>query len=280
MKEGFGKKIKGISAAIALASMSHSDSPEKPATHSYSERTVAAKELEEKGITNFQRTAYKPGISESLEKNIMPYSYSGAGTGSLLEDIERIATDMESPVEARDKKRVEDLQRIGKMSHEHALGMVQSRRDAWRLYLGLPQEHGTFGISDFKPEHGHDDIYYYKLEHFLDRFAEYGEWYGKTTIQRLVETADNANGKPVQIIDYYSGVMGTFTLTKGKDEHGSYVSYYDRWNLEGSTEGGAGVVGKPFEIYDRIYYDPKLISNYEVNQHGGQDATKAKREDK
>lgn len=262
MKEGFGKKIKGITAAIVLSSMPHSDTSERAPHHTYSDRATAAEELREHGITDFQRTVYKPGMSEKLEEGIMPFSYSGAETGSLLEDVDRIATDAQTPVDERDKKRVEDLQRVGRMSHDHALGMVQSRRDAWKMYLGLPQEHGTFGISAFKPEHSSDDTYYYKLEHFFDRFAEYCGCGGdrQVAMQRLVEIADSPEQEPVHIIDYYSGVMGTFTLSKGKDETGSYVSYYDRWNLEGSSEGERGIIGKPFEIYDRIYYDPNIIS--------------------
>lgn len=59
------------------------------------------------------------------------------------------------------------------------------------------------------------------------------------------------------------GVMGRYTISRGKDEKGSYVSYYDKWDLnpglitnnqEASEFAG---VGKPFEIYGRIYYDPK-----------------------
>jgi hypothetical protein len=53
--------------------------------------------------------------------------------------------------------------------------------------------------------------------------------------------------------------MGHFILSKGRDKNGYYVSYYDKWNLEGSQEGEDGLIGKPFEIYDRIYYDPKIL---------------------
>jgi hypothetical protein len=52
------------------------------------------------------------------------------------------------------------------------------------------------------------------------------------------------------------GVMGNYVLSKGEDEHGHYISYWDKWDLGGSVEGTSGIVGRPYEIYDRIYYDP------------------------
>lgn len=57
------------------------------------------------------------------------------------------------------------------------------------------------------------------------------------------------------------GVMGEFTISLGQDEKGHYISYYDLWNLEKSVEGEKGLLGKSFEIYDRIHYDP---NTYEV----------------
>lgn len=50
-------------------------------------------------------------------------------------------------------------------------------------------------------------------------------------------------------------VMGNHTISLGMDEMGHYLSYYDRWDLSESIEGYGGIAGKPFEIYDRIYYD-------------------------
>lgn len=57
-------------------------------------------------------------------------------------------------------------------------------------------------------------------------------------------------------------VMGKFKISVGKDERGEYISYYDLWDF-GRPQGqfkkvvelSEGVLGKPYEIYDRVYFD-------------------------
>jgi hypothetical protein len=62
--------------------------------------------------------------------------------------------------------------------------------------------------------------------------------------------------------DHVSNAIGHYYLSKGKDEKGDYVSYYDVFDegTGGSNGGGVGEtlgLTKPFELYDRIYLDPK-----------------------
>jgi len=64
--------------------------------------------------------------------------------------------------------------------------------------------------------------------------------------------------------DGYAGVMGNYNLSKGVDpETGrEYVSYRDKWDIDPVD------FGKPFEIYDRIYFDdPDLVVPQQ--QYGG-----------
>jgi soluble lytic murein transglycosylase-like protein len=93
--------------------------------------------------------------------------------------------------------------------------------------------------------------------------------------------------------------LGDFKMSKGKDEKGHYVSIYDVWDLnpfkqgEGSSSNPAAAAlkvfakmkgvdvgdetemsnlfgaGKPFEIYDRIYYDPKTKKVIPQKRNGG-----------
>jgi len=56
-------------------------------------------------------------------------------------------------------------------------------------------------------------------------------------------------------------IMGTFTVSKGEDDKGKYMSYYDKWDLNPlklrnpfTGEQIPTDIGKPFEIYDRVYY--------------------------
>ena len=276
-KAKFMTAFKGASAALALSTMSPSDTPQ-PNLDTYSQRTTASEELERDGITAGQRKTHKPGISEVVASAVNPFGYSNGGsdarTATLTEDIGRMTNDAYEALtqgpHARDENKQEQLQRAGRMSAEMAQEMVGSREDAWRMYLGLPQLHDTFGVSEYRPEQSRQDIYYYRIKKFLDNFAREHHYDKEYALAVLVQTArDSSEPKfgPAGIelhttmTDSASGIMGNFTLTKGKDEHGHYISYYDRWDLEGSVEGRGGVVGKPFEIYDRIYYDPKMVED-------------------
>jgi hypothetical protein len=71
---------------------------------------------------------------------------------------------------------------------------------------------------------------------------------------------------------HVSNAIGRYFLSKGKDEKGDYISYYDTFD-EGSGPDGGGIgetlgLTKPFEIYDRIYLDPK--TGKPKLQHGGE----------
>ena len=142
---------------------------------------------------------------------------------------------------------------------------VDARNDAWRMYLGLPQEHNTFSISNYKPQHSSENKYYFRINDFLERYLEERGYTQEEAIIQLLSSVSNSEEvvMPSSSENHYgpydrdTGIMGFYTLTKGHDEKGYYISYYDRWNLEGSIEGEDGIIGKPFEIYDRIYYDPK-----------------------
>ena len=272
--------FKGAAAAIALAAMPTSDTS-KPDLDTYNHRTTASRQLDEEGITAGQKEAYKPGVSEVIAASINPFGYSNGGNeirpATVTEDIERVASDTyeavtEGPA-ARAERRQKELQGAARMSAEMAQEMVESRKDAWNMYLGLPQTHNTFGVSEYKPEKGKQDIYYYKLNNFLQNFARENRYDEEYALAVLAQKADDPTekktarpvGTPLHLTmtDSASGVMGNFTLTKGVDERGHYISYYDRWDLEGSVEGEKGLIGKPFEIYDRIYYDPAIIEKIE-----------------
>jgi|GEM_PF-3468577 len=52
-------------------------------------------------------------------------------------------------------------------------------------------------------------------------------------------------------------LLNNYTISLGEDEKGSYLSYYDKWDLDVSTEESGKGFGRAFEIYDRVYYNPK-----------------------
>ncbi len=237
---------------------------------SFTEREKAKIELLEEGATRSQRQNYIPGVSEFLSKAVSPYGYNRGDTNMILTSIGR-----------RFGNIIPNLIRGGgpelgmdpdHPSYQRYVRENQNRMDAWRLYLGLPQEQQTFGISDFQPTIHTQEKYYFKINNFLDQFqpsfssAENGE--SEKPIQLLLKeiaAVEEINKDRTQeehkmtFRDAGINIMGAFKLSRGQDEKGHYISYYDKWNLEGSLEGEDGIMGKPFEIYDRIYYNPETF---------------------
>jgi hypothetical protein len=105
---------------------------------------------------------------------------------------------------------------------------------------------------------------------------------------------------PINAEWYADNPLGDFKMSEGKDEKGHYLSIYDVWDLSPFKEGkgssynnavpmvlkafaktkGYDVdddlemsklfgAGKPFEIYDRIYYDPKTMKVIPQKKNGG-----------
>ncbi|MFA6135818.1 MAG: hypothetical protein WC705_00405 [Candidatus Paceibacterota bacterium] len=211
-----------------------SDNPhKKPET--FDEMVQRAKiEMATKGITSEQAATYKPIMSNVLHRGVHPFGYKPHGADILKNLIE------------------------GRAISENAEG---GREDAWRLYLGLPQRNDTFGISDYKPSKSKDDIYYYKINSFSEKLSKFNP----ETIKRLVDGAHRNKGKSIYEWDdwfvsvgFAEWIMKNYVISAGEDKNGSYISYWDRWDLDVPIERD-GLIGKPFEIYDRIYYNPETF---------------------
>lgn len=210
----------------------------------------AKAQLEQYGIPMDQvAKAYKSGISEALYRNITPISYNGHE-----EEVVKAAQDYFNKPSNHAL-----LPIVRSEGHRNAnlLGNedLAKREDAWRLYLGLPQENKTFSVSPFKPSKGKDDApYYYSIPDFE-----------KYLIPRIVlgeirlAPHDKVQETPTHVVtkDYDSGVMGNYTVSKGKDELGHYISYYDKWDL--AADLSSTFAGHPYEIYGRVYYDPETL---------------------
>ena len=86
--------------------------------------------------------------------------------------------------------------------------------------------------------------------------------------------------------DPYGDVLGNFTLDKGVDEKGHYISYYDIWDvnplsdqyegnvtsiipreLDQAIQSAVGI--KPREVYGRVYYDPETGKPIDEKKNGG-----------
>jgi len=213
-----------------------------------------AEQLKETGITDTQITGTNI-IKDRLHKNMNDFEYDNP--------IEGIVNTV-----LLDKKRNPNKPDI-KDKEEY----VNTHSDMFNVYLGKPQNHNTLGISDYKPTKSSDkNTQYYKIEGSPNKEELY-----KTILKKGIKLK---NGETTTIEDIGTG-MGTFTVSRGKDEKGNYISYYDKWDvnpfkgeysfnrlrlLDNEKYGDISMgIGKPYEIYDRIYYEKDYISQEEYD---------------
>ena len=90
------------------------------------------------------------------------------------------------------------------------------------------------------------------------------KYVGDTLERHLIRNGRAMGDAPIEgasVVNYpltdSVGALGYFTVGRGNDENGDYLSYYDNWDLNGHTKITRAVekygLGKPYEIYDRIY---------------------------
>ncbi len=226
------------------------------------EVTKAKKELEEKNITSERESAWGP-LSERIEKSIEPRGYA-----LFRKDFIRFLLNKERDRQtlSEEKFSLEDLEGFEKSNQSYQ----KSRDDAWRFYLGLPQKYGTFSISDYQPKESKEKKYYYSVpeleQKIFDLFREESDNKDYLNPLRLVP-GDKYGRNPahMKVGDSYvlqePYIMGHYTLSYAQDERGHYLSYYDIWDINPIGRkielGKMLKLGKSFEIYNRIYFNPE-----------------------
>jgi hypothetical protein len=161
--------------------------------------------------------------------------------------------------------------------------------DGLARYLGLPQVNRSLDLSPYSPTRGTRRGGYVRVprlrEALLDAPGqEYSRVEGRdfsvpgNPIRRRPSMAAGAPGAVRMMLDateagparisgdalYAEGdaknnsgaLLANFTMDRGEDERGPYVSIYDRYDLN-LVPLADRVVGRPWEYYDRIYYDPE-----------------------
>lgn len=206
---------------------------------SFEEQVARARsELAQYGITSEQRAAYVPIINFILYNGIHPVGYDREGHNGIgfnnISPFDKMLQLLPNLIRGRETR----------------FNTIAKREDAWRFYLGMPQEYDTFGISDYRPAKSTENKYYYKI----NGFSPESLLDPRVSLDRQIQ-----NGGKLIMQDDDFNVMGNFTLGRGSDEKGDYLSYYDRWDLDKIPLERRGIFGKPFEIYDRQY-----IKNSEI----------------
>jgi len=243
-KSGIIKSIKnnlGKTAAIgATFLMASAGELEPPRETSDQIRERAKHELATNGITTDQEKAYIAGVNDLIQRGVTPFGYwstSADGKVSFSDVYERLKDNLHP--------------RSGMLDD------FPSKEDAWRLYLGMPQINNTFSISDYQPETRKEEKYYYKINNVVQEFIGYEH---KKISDQIKEICDYFKEHPHEKVYHSIGaIMGNMSWSHGEDSKGKYISYYDRWKIDVPPENKKGFFGKPFEIYDRIYYDPQTF---------------------
>lgn len=260
------------------------------------------KEMQDKGIPQeLRNNAYVKEKSERAFRNIIPQSYGDLSTN--LDRYNRYKKDLGRNKESLLWYAKGDSDE-GKIINENIYYKLPKRDDAFSLYLGLPQKNNSFGVSDYKPSKSSEDKVYLKPNYWtegmkqsaIDRYFLLGDKDKVVTNERVgvfnfkLDSLKNAKvpwSNPESAEWLLDNPLGDFTMSKGKDEKGNYISLYDIWDLQPFSQGegassnkdgnsligylkkfGKNVnedteissifgAGKPFEIYDRIYYDPQ-----------------------
>lgn len=244
-------------AALSGALLS-SDTKEKTPTETPEHMLNRAKhEMVEKGITSEQKTAYKPGLSDLVYRAIGP-TFATPGTKESWKEIADIA--VTNLKEGRHTRKAETIEEILSNKYYEQMAENPGEEDSWRLYLGFPQKYNTYKISEYRPKNSKENKYYYQ---FADENKEFhGGLSKKGIIKFILDKMGSFNNKvssDVAQIIVGSRTMLHFQWSKGEDEKGPYLAYYDIWDLDVPLEKNGGFIGKPFEIYGRIYYNKQTF---------------------
>ena len=136
--------------------------------------------------------------------------------------------------------------------------------EAFKQYLGINKEPKYLSESKYKPSQSTDpNATYYTLDEELNKsILEYAKKL-KVGESQVIDEFDVSRDEDYDESGYniYSA-LGNFTIGRGKDDQGEYVSYYDKYDFKDpaeiswATDGNLiqdTMKGTPFEIYNRIY---------------------------
>lgn len=162
--------------------------------------------------------------------------------------------------------------------------------DLYRYYAGDPLKYNALYKSEYKPTNSKDPNAEYisiKNKDFADRVVEHGNRLfidknldlpsiEQIELEKRGNNRNAAQWKDRIINEDTIGVndwrhplghaLGRYFVSKGKDDKGEYLSYYDEFdvNQPGEKKSIGDRIGatKPFEIYDRIYVNKDSSGHY------------------
>lgn len=141
--------------------------------------------------------------------------------------------------------------------------------DIWATYLNIPEKdrHTYFnnpvwneglGVkkvipSKYKPTKGNENHKYFTLTNINNK-----------ELEQLVREGAKLDYNQSTTSEALYHPFLTHTISKGRDNKGTYVSFYDLWDVapingtkeyQGNYSDQSGGIGQPIHFYDRIYLD-------------------------
>ena len=150
---------------------------------------------------------YQILLEKKIADNLYPVSYKG-GVSRIINAV-------------RGKKDPRDERTGTKEDPKH----MQERTDLLRLHMGQDQKYNSVPKSEYKPSKAKDDdVTYYtspSTEEIIRNNMEY------LSDQKSFYTDEDSKKMGTDM----GGVLGRYTLSKGEDEKGKYISYYDEYDF-------------------------------------------------
>lgn len=163
--------------------------------------------------------------------------------------------------------------RIGVRGNNENDYLNETRDPIFAEYLNIPEKDrhkSNYKLveSKYQPTIGKSGSKYYASP-IVTAWREKGKYQG--IISQLISSIYNSSDysrrydKPLNIGESRVGTslsqdLGKHTISRGYDDKGEYVSYYDKWDLSplggsaGERDDSKGI-GTPVSFYDRIYLD-------------------------
>ena len=179
----------------------------------------------------------KKTLRRRLYDNIQPVDYEGAPL-RFLDGISNIKNYRDPYNESRDKIWAEYLQIPVKDRHDNKYSLIK---------------------SNYKPDKYEEGATYYKAPSVNYYGTDYDARVESGAMERaLIREGSQLLPNTHKLSTILGSDLGTHTLAKKHDNRGTYVSYYDLWDL--APIGGHGSdqsfgIGKPVRLYDRYYLD-------------------------
>ena len=240
------------------------------------------------GDKGASETSYNPiqRFKNNLAENLHPYNYDNS--------ISQVwdAGVLGNPSAFRDPSMSDNQDYVGYQEGEDSYR--DERIDLLHMLMGKEQITNSIEESIYKPTDSENkDAKYYRSKTterdiVMDLYQANGSAYppyegDTTTLIDLINKIPSEKGKSKHV---HNNILNTYQLSRGEDKKGSYIAYYDEWDVNpfkkyNKTLGDLSdfvtediLKLTPPEIYGRIYYDKKtgeFLNTEELNkkQYGG-----------